>query len=62
MIPDYLICVDCESPCYVFEWRNDKITEALCTTCGNSDPTQFVTEEEYEELSLDARFTRKERT
>lgn len=60
MIPDYLICVECESPTYVFEWQGDKVVEALCSTCGNTDPTQFVTEEEYEELTLDQRFSRKE--
>ncbi len=60
MIPDYLICVECESPTYVFEWQKDKVVEALCSTCGNSDPTQFLTEEAYEELSLDDRYTDRE--
>ncbi len=56
MNPDYVICLECESPVYVFEWGNDKLKEALCTTCGNEDPTQFVTESEYEEMSMDSRF------
>ena len=48
--PEYMICIECESPCYVFEWKGDKITEAVCETCGNEDPDQFVTEDEYEGL------------
>jgi hypothetical protein len=56
MIPDYVICLECEAPCYVFEWREDKLIDALCTTCGNDDATQFVTEEEYEEMAMDSRF------
>jgi hypothetical protein len=49
--PDYLICLNCEAPCYVFEWEEDKLTEALCQTCGNDDPEQFATEEEFDALS-----------
>jgi hypothetical protein len=56
MIPDYLICLECEAPTYVFEWGEDKLTDALCTTCGNDDAAQFVTEEEYEEMAMDQRF------
>ena len=56
MIPDYVICLECEAPSYVFEWREDKLIDALCTTCGNDDATQFVTEEEYEEMAMDTRF------
>jgi translation initiation factor 2 beta subunit (eIF-2beta)/eIF-5 len=55
MIPDYVICLECETPCYTFEWREDKLIEALCTTCGSDDPSQFVTEEEYEEMAMDQR-------
>lgn len=57
MTPDYLICLECESPTYVFEWRDDKIKEAVCEVCGNDDPQQFATEDEYEDLSLDRRFS-----
>ena len=49
--PDYLICLNCETPCYVFEWEEDKVSEALCQTCGNDDPEQFATEEEFDALS-----------
>jgi hypothetical protein len=45
--PDYLICLECETPCYVFEWEEDKITEVLC---GNDDPEQFALPEEIEEM------------
>jgi hypothetical protein len=55
MTPDYLICLECETPTYIFEWRNGTVREALCSTCGNDDPSQFITEEDYEAMSLDER-------
>lgn len=59
MTPDYLICLECESPIYVFEWKDGTVKEAICDVCGNDDPQQFATEEEYEDLSLDRRFHRE---
>ena len=56
MNPDYIICLECESPVYVFEWIDGKLKEGVCTTCGNEDPSQFVTETEYEEMSMDSRY------
>jgi translation initiation factor 2 beta subunit (eIF-2beta)/eIF-5 len=47
--PDYVICLNCETPCYVFEWDEGKILEAMCEVCGNDDPEQFVTAEELED-------------
>jgi hypothetical protein len=58
MTPDYLICLECESPVYIFEWRDGKVTEAFCDTCGNEDPPQFATEDEYEALAMDTRWSR----
>lgn len=52
-VPDYLICLNCETPCYVFEWADDQLTEALCQVCGNDDPEQFATEDEFDALSRD---------
>ncbi len=49
--PDYLICLECETPCYLFEWVEGRVREAQCTICGNDDPSQFVTEEELEDMS-----------
>jgi hypothetical protein len=48
--PDFVICLECETPCYVFEWHDGSITEALCTTCGNDDTDQFALPEDLEEL------------
>jgi hypothetical protein len=48
--PEYMVCLSCETPCYVFEWEDGAITEVLCMNCGNDDPEQFATEEEYESL------------
>jgi len=62
MTPDYVICLECESPIYVFEWKGGIIKEAICEICGNEDPQQFATEDEYEDLSLDARFDRDQTT
>lgn len=49
--PDYMICVDCETPCYVFEWKDGVVVEALCEACGNDDPDEFLTEDEFEALA-----------
>jgi translation initiation factor 2 beta subunit (eIF-2beta)/eIF-5 len=57
MIPDYVICLECESPCYIFEWKEGRLIEVLCTICGNEDPAHFVSESEYEEMSMDPRFS-----
>ncbi len=54
---DYLICLECESPCYVLEFKNDKLIEAYCEVCGNDDAASFATEDEYEALASDDRFT-----
>jgi hypothetical protein len=51
--PDFVICLECESPIYTFEWDGSKVKEALCPTCGNDQETLFSTEEEYEEMSAD---------
>lgn len=49
--PDYVVCLDCETPCYVFEWRDDALREALCVACGNDDVDAFATPAELEELT-----------
>lgn len=48
--PEYLICLDCETPCYTFEWVNGKLTEAMCLACGTDDTDQFVSEEDFEAI------------
>jgi translation initiation factor 2 beta subunit (eIF-2beta)/eIF-5 len=49
--PEYLVCLECESPCYIFEWANDRVIEAQCTVCGNDDPSAFMTEADLEEMA-----------
>lgn len=50
-LPDYLICLECETPCYVFEWNDEgKVTEILCQTCGNDELDEFATPEEFEAM------------
>ncbi len=47
--PDYLICLQCETPTYQFEYEGDKLVSVVCTTCGADDPSEFMTEAELEE-------------
>lgn len=49
--PDYLICLQCETPTYQFEYTNDKLTLVVCNTCGNDELSEFLTESEYDELA-----------
>lgn len=51
--PEYLICLSCETPCYTFEWEDEGTTEALCDACGNVDPEQFVTPDEFDALAIE---------
>ena len=40
---DYLVCKNCDSPCYVFELdAKEKVTSAYCQLCGNDFPDQFA--------------------
>jgi len=49
-IPDYIICLECETPVYTFEWDGVRIKEATCTACGNGKASLFTTEETYGEM------------
>ena len=51
--PEYLVCLECETPCYVFEWRANKLVEILCTVCGNEDPETFAQSEDLDALQSD---------
>jgi translation initiation factor 2 beta subunit (eIF-2beta)/eIF-5 len=48
--PEYVVCINCESPCYIFEWKDDQLTEALCEVCGNEDVEEFLTSEDFDTL------------
>ncbi len=48
--PEYLICIECETPCYDFEFKSGEVTDAICSICGNEETDQFLTETQYEEL------------
>lgn len=40
---DYLVCSNCETPCYVFELdASGKVASAFCQMCGNDDQTTFT--------------------
>ncbi len=49
-VPDYLICMECETPCYTFEWKEGKLTEITCLACGADAVEDFMTEEDHEAL------------
>lgn len=49
--PEYLICVNCETPCYTFEFVDGQVSEAMCLACGSDEAEEFVTEEEYDGLT-----------
>jgi len=49
--PEYLICLQCETPTYQFEFASGKLATVVCTTCGNDDVSEFMTEAELEESS-----------
>ncbi len=46
---DYLICKECQTPCYIFETEAGRILEALCPVCGNEDALRFAVGEGEEE-------------
>jgi hypothetical protein len=46
--PEYLVCLECETPCYDFEWDDGKVSEVICRVCGNEDPEQFSTPDDLE--------------
>jgi hypothetical protein len=46
---DYLMCRQCNSPCYTFEMEKGTIQEAICLVCGNDDILLFnIAEEDHE--------------
>jgi hypothetical protein len=49
--PEFLICLQCDTPTYDFDYVLDKLSAVVCSTCGNDDPSEFMTEAEYEEES-----------
>lgn len=50
--PDYIVCNNCDTPCYVFDVDpKNRITSAYCQACGNDDLSEFRTVEEEEEDS-----------
>lgn len=48
--PDFVLCLECDTPVYEFDWRDGEIKEALCPTCGNEEVDHFAHPEEIEEL------------
>lgn len=51
--PEYLICLECETPCYTFEWDDNEVKDPICMACGNEDPEQFSSADEFDALQGD---------
>ena len=49
--PEFLICLNCETPCYSFEWSEGLLVEVLCMACGAEDIDEFATEEDLDALA-----------
>ncbi len=49
--PDYVICLECETPVYAFEWADGHVVEVTCPICGNEDSASFATEDELDEMA-----------
>lgn len=47
--PDFLVCLVCDTPTYIFEYKDDKVVSGICSTCGNEDKSEFITDKEWEE-------------
>jgi len=43
---DFLICKQCNNPCYVFEMEQGSVHEAQCLVCGNDEAKDFDLGEE----------------
>ncbi len=51
---DYLVCQNCESPCYVFELdKANHVVSAYCQICGGDDPEDFRLPDE-EDMDADS--------
>ena len=53
--PEYVVCLECESPNYVFEWKDGEVVECVCEVCGDDEPTNFVTPDDFDSLTGDDR-------
>lgn len=47
---EFLECKNCDSPCYDFEIdpKRGVPVMALCTVCGNDDPSEFLIPDDSE--------------
>jgi hypothetical protein len=44
--PEYLMCLECNTHCFNFDWIDDKLVGAVCAVCGNEDLDRFESPEE----------------
>ena len=48
--PDFVLCLECDTPVYEFLIREGDLKEAFCSACGNEELEHFARPEEVEEL------------
>ncbi len=46
--PRYLMCLDCNTHCFNFDWIDGELVGAVCVVCGNEDPDRFYAAREDE--------------
>ena len=46
---EYLICRQCNTPCYDFQMDRGRVIEAFCSICGNDDVILFTLTEDEDE-------------
>lgn len=39
--PQYLICLDCSTHCFNFDWIDGELVGAVCVVCGNEEVDRF---------------------
>jgi translation initiation factor 2 beta subunit (eIF-2beta)/eIF-5 len=48
--PEYVVCLECETPCYFFEWKDGEVVEVICEVCGEDDPDLFAAPDDWDAL------------
>ncbi len=47
--PDFVVCTQCDTPCFQFEWdfQVGRLREAFCAVCGNDELDEFQAEVQF---------------
>ncbi len=50
---DFLICNECNTPCYYFEMEKGALREAQCLVCGNERTELFTLGDDASDVTSD---------